>query len=305
MCVVCNENGAQAQCPTCRALTGASFPLEAGAGFDQIWSYVVERFKEEWLMLSVVVLLFMFIVGVGGALSNVFSGIINAIAGLKTDPQNPFRDMRVFLITSGIGQIVGTIVQLPFQAIGTLGMLRVVMDVLYGRKADIGRMFKHMHLVGRAVLLQVLLFAIVTLPVMILFAVLGFVAVKISGAGLDFDSQWVERFMRSSAPFLIFAFSLVVIVISVFLMPLQAFSMPELLVSECDSMEALRRAWVLGDGQRLRLFGYSMLGGLLGLVGVLVCCVGAIPALAAGQMLIACLFLVIRKGSQLPAIVDK
>jgi hypothetical protein len=33
--------------------------------------------------------------------------------------------------------------------------------------------------------------------------------------------------------------------------------------------------------------------------------VGAIPALAAGQMLIACLFLVIRKGSQLPAIVDK
>ncbi|MFT3709744.1 MAG: hypothetical protein QM817_19115 [Archangium sp.] len=305
MCVVCSENGASTQCPACRQLTSTTFPLEATAGFDQIWGYAVERFKEEWVMLSVVVIVAGFVIAISGVFGNIISTIINTIIGIKPDPANPLGNLRDFAVSTGIAQAVNTVVQLPFQAIATMGMARVIIDVLYGRKADIGRMFKQMHLLSKAVVLQLLLFAIITLPVLILFGIFGFVAVKISGAGTDFDSHWIDRFMRSPAPFLIFGFSLVTIVLSIVLLPLQMLSMPELLVSECEPTEALRRAWMLGDGQRLRLFGYSLIAGLVTLVGLLVCCIGAIPAAAAGQMITLCLFLVIRKGSVLPPIADK
>ncbi|MBL8914461.1 MAG: hypothetical protein JNM17_27400, partial [Archangium sp.] len=201
----------------------------------------------------------------------------------------------------------GIFVQLPFQGIGILGMYRLLVDVLHGRKADIGRMFKNMHLLGRYVVLQLLIHAIVTIPVFLAMAVFGYVGLRSAGLTLGgLNSHSVDQLVRSPAPFIFFGGWLLIICASILVLPITMLSIPELLVSECEPMEALQRAWKMGEGNRLRLFGYSFVSGVIIFVGLLACCVGAIPASAAAYMLLIALFLVIRRAhADLPPIVDK
>ena len=57
----------------------------------------------------------------------------------------------------------------------------------------------------------------------------------------------------------------------------------------------------LGDGQRLRLFGYSFIAGVLYLAGAMCCGIGVILTLPVALMLVLSLFLALRQSSQLPA----
>ena len=308
MCLQCSENTTQVNCPKCRALNTAVFPLDANAGLDQIWSYVMARFKEEWLMLTVGILLMGAVGAVGGVFTNIVTEVVKAVLGVKLDPIQPWKNLPDFVKVTGISQFLALFVQLPFQGIALLGMYRLIVDVLHGRKADIGRMFKIMYLLSRYVILQLLVHVVITIPLMMMFALFGFVALRSSGLSLgDFPSNHaVTEFLRSPAPFILVGGSLLFIVITFLVAPITLFAVPELLVSECQPMEAITRAWKLGDGQRLRIFGYSLLSGVIIFVGFLACCVGAIPASGAAYMLLICLFMVIRKGhADLPPVLDK
>lgn len=307
MCLTCSENVTQTICPKCRSLVASGFPLDQNAGLDQIWAYVSARFKEEWVMLSVGILLMGAIGAVGGVFNNIITEIVKSVLSIKIDPVNPLRNIGDFVKVTGISQFIGMFVQLPFHAIGLLGMYRLVVDVLYGRKADIGRMFKNMHLLGRAVILQLLIQAIITVPIFLMMGLFGFVALRSAGLTLGgLNSHSMEQLVRSPAPFILFGGWLLIITASILVLPITMLSVPELLVSECEPMEAIQRAWKLGEGQRLRLFGYSFVSGVIIFVGLLACCVGAIPASAAAYMLLISLFLVIRKShADLPPVLDK
>jgi len=61
--------------------------------------------------------------------------------------------------------------------------------------------------------------------------------------------------------------------------------------------QALRNCYTLAHGERLSIFGVSLLVGLLVFGGMLACCVGILPALALGQLLLGGLYLALRNGS--------
>lgn len=82
----------------------------------------------------------------------------------------------------------------------------------------------------------------------------------------------------------------------------------ELVYGDTDPLEALRRAWRLGDGFRVETFGYSFVAALamfgLTLAGFLALCVGAVVAfpiaIALQHLVIGSLYLSLRSGSELP-----
>ena len=85
----------------------------------------------------------------------------------------------------------------------------------------------------------------------------------------------VERLV-SPALFGLFAGSFVLFLVAmVVLLPVTLFATPELIVGQCGPVEALKRSWELGNGQRLRVFGYSFVAGvverLVKLVGTAIC----------------------------------
>jgi hypothetical protein len=306
MCSTCNENGVQTLCPACRQLQpGEGFPLGADAGIGEVWDYTFNIFKNEWVMLGVIIILFMVVSALGGVLTNIVSQIVNAIMGLKVDPQRPFDNLSDFAISGAISQLLGMVVQIPVQGVALLGTYRVLMDVLHGKKADIGRMFSQLHLVPKYIVFQLIILATVTVPTLIYFALLGFAAWKVSGVTGELGSRTFEQLMRSPAPLVFGVGSLGFVAIAIIVMPLTVFGVPELLVGDCEPTEALKRAWAMGSGNRLRIFGYALVAGLVTFVGFLVCCVGFIPATALGYMILLSLFLVVRKGSGLPPIVNR
>jgi uncharacterized membrane protein len=97
--------------------------------------------------------------------------------------------------------------------------------------------------------------------------------------------------------------ALLLIPLVVAVLPVTLFAVPELLIGRCGPVEALRRAWQLGRGQRLRVLGYTLVTSVVVLLGVLACLVGVIPALPLAYLLLLGLFLALRNGSGLPAAV--
>ena len=88
---------------------------------------------------------------------------------------------------------------------------------------------------------------------------------------------------------------------SVVVLPVTLFSVPELMVGQCEPggghqarVEPGRRASACAR------FGYSFVAGLVILAGMLACCVGLLVALPVAYMLLLALFLALRQSSTLP-----
>lgn len=305
MCTACSVNQTERLCPTCRALTqGSDFPLGPDADFNQIWNYCFDRFKAEWLMLTVGVLLFIGVAMIGGLMSNIITAIINKVLNLHVDPARPFANLRDFAISNGLTQVTAGLLNIPVIGIALIGLYRMCLDVLDGRKADVGRMFVQLNLLPKYVVLQLIVYAVITIPTYIGMAVLGFISLKVGGVSLDdLDAASMRQWVASPGPFIVGGGLLAMLAALLYVLPVTIFGVPELLVSQCEPLEALRRAWQMADGQRLRLVGYSFVGVAVMFVGVLACCVGMLPASAMFYMLWLCVFLTARKGTSLPPIV--
>ncbi len=301
MCGSCSERGAQSQCPTCRAKTADSFPFNADASLSDLWSHSVEVFKRDPTNVIVGSIVFFGITMAGSVVANIISTVVNSIAGANVDQTNPLRDLGKFALGIGIAQVVSTLVQVVVQAIALSGYYRLLMDLLIGRKADVARMFSKMKDVSKFVVLQVLMFCLVTLPLIAFMAVVVVAALGLSGFDWSHPTDFRPEALLKPAILGLFAGSwLLLMVVGIMVLPVSMFSLPELLVGNCTPVEALKRAWQLGDGQRARVLGYSLVMGLVIFAGVLACCFGVLVAMPVSYMLVLALFLSLRNSSSLP-----
>ena len=60
------------------------------------------------------------------------------------------------------------------------------------------------------------------------------------------------------------------------------------------AIEGLRASWRLASGQRWPLLGTLLLTGLLGMAGVLACCIGALASLPLASLVFTAVFLALR-----------
>jgi hypothetical protein len=300
MCSTCSEQGSQPQCPSCRSLAGGQeFPLDANSDFSAMWGHSVAAWQPELVMLSVCTIIFFAITFGGSMIASVINSVVNAVLGIGGD--DGLSATVKMVLGFVVGQFIGTIVSIVVQGVALVGLYRVLLDVLEGRKADVARMFSQFHLLPRYLVLQVIFFVALTIPILGGMGAIALVAIKSVGISLqDFSSGDFERLLNPSLFGLFMLFSVVVLVGSIVVMPVTLFSVPELIVGNCSPVEAITRSWNLGSGQRLRLIGYGFVSGLVVMAGALLCLVGMIPALPLAYMLLLALYLGLRKSAGLP-----
>lgn len=302
MCALCAANGTETQCPTCRQLNPVAFPYDGNADLSTLWSHVTGSFQRELAMCVVGVLIFFGFVFGGGLVANVINGIITSLIGLEFDPANPLRNLSGFAANLVLSQIVGTLVNVAVQGVALVGLYRLLIDVLVGKKADLSRMFSQLHLLPQYLVMQVILLLVVTLPTLIYFGIVGAVGARLIGVDWSHLSEFRAERLANPALFGLLGGSVMIFMVAmVVLLPLSLFGLPELIVGQCGPVEALKRAWMLGEGQRLRTLGYSFVAGLVTMAGVLACVVGLLFALPVAYMLLLALFLALRRSSSLPA----
>lgn len=301
MCAGCAEHGSEAQCPTCRQLNPIGFPYDGNADVGTLWSYATDRFQAEAAMCVVAVLVFFVFVFGGALVSNIITSIIDSILGLKVDPANPLRNLGGFGLNLLISQVVSVGVNLVVQGIALVGLYRVLLDVLVGKKADVGRMFSQLEVLPHYVLLHVAMFFFITVPTFVYFGLVGVIGLKLVGADWRrLDHFRPEMLFSGQVLALFFGAFLLYLVALIFVLPVTLFATPELIVGRCNAVEALKRAWDLGNGQRLRTLGYSFIAGVLVFLGALACGVGVLVAVPVAYLLLLALFLALRRSSSLP-----
>lgn len=299
MCAACAVNGSETQCPTCRDLNPIGFPYDANADLNTLWAHATSGFQRELAMIIVAVLIWFAFAFAGGMVSNIINKIVGSIVGLEIDPANPLKGGLGWNFL--ISQIVTSIVSIPVQGIALVGLYRVLMDVLVGKKADLARMFSQLHVLANYVVMHVIMFFVMTVPALIYFGIVAFVGQRIIDIDWNHLSEFrPERLAHPAFLALIFGSLVVFLLAMVVVLPISLFATPELIVGQCSPVEALKRAWDLGSGQRLRTFGYSFVAGLLYILGAFCCGIGVIFTLPIALMLILSLFLALRRSSPLP-----
>ena len=289
MCEVCSQRGQHALCPACRARTGeVLFPLRRDTwNFGALWDYCFEAFKRDWLMLSVAVLVWLAVTGVANFTGN--------IAGAVVQNENAW-------VLGIILMVIAMVVQTAVQGVMGLGMMRVVFDVLEGGGVDIARLFSQFPKVGRYLVMVLLAGLMLVLPLVLLFCVLSLVGLVAVGVSVG-DVFGGESFGSGRELALVAIFGGAGVLT---LLPALYFGIPLYLMQaeltfneDVSPTQALRNCYTLAHGERLSIFGVSLLVGLLVFGGMLACCVGILPALALGQLLLGGLYLALRNGSEL------
>jgi hypothetical protein len=284
VCEACTDFGKSPLCPTCRAKVGdGSFPLaREGWTFDALWNLVWARFQQEWVMLSVSALLIMGATMITSAVTQAFQ-----MVGTALFDKEPGK----LAIVVGGGVLLGQALNLFIQGLMQLGMYRICMDVLEGRTVDLGRFLQEARHVGRYVVLMLIIIALFALPALVLFGGAGGVGAYLAhgehgdqAAGLVFAAMGLG--MVVFVPFAIY-----------FGIPLYL-AVPELVANDqAGAWQVIRNCYAVAKDQRLAIFGVGLVVGLLVFAGMLACCIGIIPAVALGQLLITALYCTLRNGT--------
>lgn len=296
-------SGAEARCPTCRQLNPIGFPFDGSADVTTLASHALNAFQREAAMCVVATMIFVaFLIG-GGVITNLVTTLVSSILGLHVDPVNPLRNLRDSGINFAVQQAVGTAVNMAVMGITLTGFYRLLIDVLEGKRADIGRMFTQVHLLPQYVLLHVILFLFITLPTWIYMGVTVFLGIRMVGADWNHLERLRPQMLLSGEMVgLLLSSSVLYLAVAALVLPVSMFATMELIVGRCDALEAIKRAWDLGNGQRLRTLGYSLLAGVMLFLGFFACCVGLLAAVPVSLMLVLSLFLALRRSSSLPAV---
>ena len=288
MCSACVAEGDGRHCPACRERLGEDgFPLSRdawslGALMDHVW----EAWKREWLMLSVAVLVML---GVTYAVA--FAGQIVQVALLGGGGAlaGDLEGASPFVAAMTVGFSIGlSLVNSLVSGLLMLGFNRMAYDVLMGRAAALGRLFSQFRKFPTLLLQQIILWALILIPVGLL---VGTVVAAAAFARPDEDT----------------AATIAIVAVLVLLVPLLwyvlgfFFAGYELAYDDSvGAWESIVRGWRLVSGARLSTFGVMILAGLLGMLGILACCIGIVASLSLAYTLLAGLFLTLRRGSGLP-----
>lgn len=264
------EWGQHDVCPACRERLGiGQFPFSRDDwSVGGLLGYSWDRFVQQWGMLVLTTLVFF---GVSG-------GVSFALTLVGTAFQSEPSAAVGFAV---INQILQTVVNLAL----SLGFIAVTLDVLLGREVDFGRFIGAMRNLGKALVQYIVVLLVLWAPLAILVAVPLFA-------------------MEGSEDALL----VVAIVVAVLFIPMVyvglglVFMQYELVYDEaCGPIEAIQRSWQVVRGHRLWVLLVSLLGGLIFLAGMLLCCVGMLASYPVFMLLFAGLYLALRNGSGLPS----
>lgn len=290
MCAICDGDGAYQICEACRRYTGEGFfPLDResftfGAALGIAWS----RFKRQWPMLCVAVVI---LLGIGFTLQSVKQVLFLPFAFLMEDGTSPVAVM-VFLMALMGGLMV---IEIGVTAVLNVGVLRVALDVLMGRPVSFSRLFGQYRKAG-AVLLQALA-AMLALGVPAFIWMFGIVMVPVLSypayEGYSLILVGALVFLVGLGPFTYWALPFF-------------FMQTELALGKSTGpIESIRNAARVIRGRRWPALGAVVLLLVLSTLGVLLCCIGLIPALALGQLVLASVYLGLRNGSEVTSPVQE
>lgn len=276
MCEPCAAGGAE--CPACRALKPATgFPFDERATLEQLLTHALDALKREWQACVIAALIYVGIVAGGAVVLTIASSIV-MVALMRLGQGSAWSP----LLFQG-SELMRQLLLVPVQCIASLGLMRTMLDVVMGRSPTPGRFFSDTRLLPGAIAIQLPLALALSLPPLVSTAVGSFspTAGTVVGAG------WSCLFLPA---FLVFGLSW------------WLFSIPELLISDCGALEAMRRAFSLGrPWKNLRVLGYGALAGIIVVAGAMACGVGVLVGLPFGALIMLSLFLAMRSSSGLPA----
>lgn len=296
-CAECNAQGTETMCPTCRSLTGTEgFPFTRdNYSFDGIWNFAFEKWKQEWVMLSVGVLILVAVGAVGAIFSSVFQAIARGIVGERGTAGIIY----VAVISQVMTQIISMVAQGTFQ----MGLIRILIDVLNGKKADVGRIMTQLPKLGRYILQVILIQLMIVIPVVLYILGLAVVAAIVSGISPT-DIEHFDRALRGPGIGVLVLGGLALIPVLYYVSLPLMFANMELVYGDTSPVESIRRAYIIAKGHRMSILGFGFIAGLVILVGLIACCVGMIPAWGLAYLILVGLYLALRNGSGLPAPIE-
>jgi len=295
MCEECSHRGPL--CPSCRGLAAdRSFPFtRENHEFGNIVSFAIEALKRDPVLMGVAALIMGGVGGLGSFLSNIgiqFGSIL-------------FKDnLPLGVAIMSIGFTVGTGLGAVLQGVMQMGMTRVCLDVLFGGKADLARLFSQMKRVAPFLAQWLVLFGAAMAAALVIggvFVGVGFL-VGFGKPDVENNPGLVVAIIAGLGLTMVAIVALVIWVSPAYIAPL------ELVYGGGSGIDALKRAFVIGEGHRLEIFGYVLFGGLLTFaamfIGLLMLCVGVIVtvplAIALQHLLLTSKYLALRRGSELP-----
>lgn len=303
MCSTCSDRRSGMLCPACREALG-TFPLKRDDyDFSRMWNLVFETWRRDLVLLGVCGLIFSGISAIGQVVFQFFSvpGQMLLASGKK---ENLIAGIVVMLLTFTLGFAAIFVAQ----GVGMMGLIRVVMDSLHAKKVQIPRMFSQLKKIGRYLAIQLVIGFGLAIPTALIFGLAFALAVLVGGG--SFSGNGIEHAFRNPAAIIILILAFVgFFVAAVYITIPLGLAQFELVYSGCSAIEAIRRAWVLGNGHRMTIFGYTFVAGLVGfaliLVGFMALCVGVIIAAPLAYafifMMQSAVFLTLRNGSGMPA----
>jgi hypothetical protein len=277
MCAPCGAG--ESNCPACRALQPATgFAFDERATLEQQLSHALAAYQREWKSCAVAAALYIAVLVGGSVVMGIFGSLVGMAVMRLLDEAKTWSPFLLPAFT-----MVRNLLLIPVQSFAALGLMRMMLDVLMGRSPTASRFFSDTRLLPAAMAIQ--------LPFTLVLA-----SPSLATSALMTAAPEV-------APFASVGFSVVFLVAFLFFgLGWWLFSVPELLISDCGALEAMRRALTLGRPWRnLRILGYTALAGLITLSGILACGVGALAALPFASLVVLSLFLALRHSSQLPA----
>ena len=280
LCFTCNEAGRFTLCPTCRAQR--SFPLRReNWTFDALWQLAWTRFQQEWVMLSVASLIIFGTSFVIGSVSQAFQ--MAAAAAFGDKPQ-------FMAIAVGAVAVVTQIFSVFVQGVMQLGMYRICLDVLRGSTVDLGHFMRQARKLGTYVLSILFIFLIVFIPMLLVGAAIGFAAYFLfSGSSGEPAPEKIALLIAIPSLLLFVPFIW-------FVIPLTFSPLEIAIQDEVGPVQAVRNAFAVASGERLRIIGIMFAAGAIAIVGLMACCIGIVPAGGLANLLITGLYLSLRSG---------
>ena len=296
MCAECSQAGPL--CPTCRGLAAdRSFPFtRENHDFSNIVSFAFEELKRDPVLLGVAALIMLGVGGLGSVVSNIgvqFGGVV-----LK-------ENLALGIAFMTVGFTVGTGLSAVLQGVVQMGLTRVCLDVLFGGKADLARLFSQMKRVGGFLMQWLVIFGValgVLLVIVGLGAAVGFLVGFGAKPDLENNPGLVVAIVAGGLLGVLAMVAILIWASPIYLAPL------ELVYGGGSGIDAMKRAFVIGQGRRLEIFGYVLFGSLLGLgaavLGLMMLCIGlfvTVPlSVALHQLVLTTKYLALRRGSGLP-----
>jgi uncharacterized membrane protein len=273
MCGECISANAAGMCLACASRTnsGGSFPFNRdNYTFDSLLNYVLSRWKLNWLSLALACAA-MFAAAYVPAFAGVLVGIPLSVAGSD----------HTFLI--GVIHVVGQVLSTVLQMVGQLALFGYCLDILEHKPSGFARALERWRSVPSMMLLT-----------LIMAGAFGVVA------GIGVGLYFLVALMSSSAALTaVVIYGLLCLPGVIYASLGVTFALIDLAYDPgASALSALRTSWRLAAGRRLSIAGLMLVSGLIGLVGVLACCVGILASLPIGFMLTCSLYLALRRPGE-------